>query len=71
MSNSISYRNFGLYAMIVGVFGGNSDFLQVNNPAFQSSLIGYYNANVLVKPYWTADNKSNIYPAAFFPGDSR
>jgi TonB-linked SusC/RagA family outer membrane protein len=71
MSNSITYKNFQLYGMIIGSFGGNGNFLQKNDAAFQSWNIGYYNSNALVKPYWTNENPSNTYPAAFFSGDSR
>jgi len=71
MSNNINYRNFEFYMMISGVFGGNNYFLQPNTPAYMTSGTGKFNDNMTYKPYWTPENKSNIYPSATFSGDGR
>lgn len=71
MSNTVSYKNFELYAMVIGTFGGNNNFLKSNTAAYITSGTGRFNDNMTSKPYWTADNKSNIYPSAYFTGDGR
>jgi TonB-linked SusC/RagA family outer membrane protein len=71
MSNSVSYKNFELYAMITGTFGGNGYFLRSNTAAYMTSGTGRFNDNMTSKPYWTPENKSNEYPSAYFTGDGR
>ena len=72
MSNSVSYKNFELYAMITGTFGGNDFYLKSNTAAFLSTGQPYgFNSNMTSKPYWTPENKSNEYPSAYFAGDGR
>lgn len=70
MSNSINYKNFELYAMITGVFGGNNYYLKSNSSAF---LTGdeRFTDNTISKPYWTPENRSNEYPSPYFVGDGR
>jgi TonB-linked SusC/RagA family outer membrane protein len=64
LSNTLTYRDFELYAMFGGIFGGNGWFLKSNTPAF---TVGNFNW----VPYWTPENKSNVYPSATFSGDGR
>lgn len=71
MSNTFSYNNFELYVLMSGVFGGNNYFLQPNSQAYLTSGTGLFNANMTYKPYWTPDNRSNVYPSATFSGDGR
>ncbi|MBV5312604.1 MAG: SusC/RagA family TonB-linked outer membrane protein [Prolixibacteraceae bacterium] len=71
MSNSVTYKNFELYAMITGTFGGNGYFMKANTAAYMTSGTGRFNDNMTSKPYWTSENKSNIYPSAYFAGDGR
>lgn len=71
MSNTVSYKNFELYAMVTGTFGGNNYFLKSNTAAYMTSGTGRFNDNMTSKPYWTPDNKSNVYPSAYFAGDGR
>lgn len=71
MSNSVSYKNFEVYAMVTGTFGGNNNFLKSNTAAYMTSGTGRFNDNMTSKPYWTPENKSNIYPSAYFTGDGR
>ncbi|MBL7967925.1 MAG: TonB-dependent receptor [Prolixibacteraceae bacterium] len=71
MSNSVTYKNFELYAMITGVFGGNGYFMKSNTAAYMTSGTGRFNDNMTSKPYWTPENKSNVYPSAYFAGDGR
>jgi TonB-linked SusC/RagA family outer membrane protein len=71
MSNSVSYKNFEVYAMITGTFGGNGYFMKSNTAAYMTSGTGRFNDNMTSKPYWTPDNMSNVYPSAYFSGDGR
>ena len=71
MSNSLTYKNFELYAMITGTFGGNGYFMKANTAAYMTSGTGRFNDNMTSKPYWTPENKSNEYPSAYFAGDGR
>lgn len=69
LSNTVSYGNFELYAMISGIFGGNNYYLKSNTAAYMTSGTGRFNDNLMSKPYWTPENRSNIYPSAYFAGD--
>jgi len=71
LGNSITYKNFEFYALVSGVFGGNNYFLKSNTIAFMTSGTGRFNDNMTYKPYWTANNPSNVYPSATFSGDGR
>lgn len=71
MSNIVTYKNLELYAMITGVFGGNGYYMKSNTAAYMTSGTGRFNDNMTSKPYWTPENKSNVYPSAYFAGDGR
>jgi len=71
LSNTITYKNFELYAMITGTFGGGGYYLTSNTSAFMTSGTGRFNDNMISKPYWTSTNMSTTYPSATFSGDGR
>jgi hypothetical protein len=71
LSNTVRYKNFDLYVMVSGIFGGNNTYLQSNTSAYMTSGTGRFNDNSISKPYWTPENPSNVYPSAYFAGDSR
>lgn len=71
LSNTVSYKNFDLYVMLTGTFGGNGYYMKSNTSAYMTSGTGRFNDNMISKPYWTVDNKSNTYPSATFSGDGR
>ena len=58
-SNTVSYKNFGLYVMIAGNLGGNG-FYQQANP-YATSFRDRFDTNELNHPYWTPENKSTKY----------
>lgn len=72
MSNSISFKNFELYVMVNGIFGGNKHFLASHPEAFSTNF-GFNNVEFAGIPYWTSENKNNVYPSPTFtyPNDSR
>ena len=57
--------------MVSGIFGGNKFYQQANTQAYMTSGTGRFNDNTISKPYWTPTNMSNVYPSAYFSGDSR
>lgn len=71
LSNTVRYKQLELYVMVSGIFGGNNTYLQSNTSAYMTSGTGRFNDNTISKPYWTTENASNIYPSAYFSGDSR
>ncbi|MBX2925517.1 MAG: TonB-dependent receptor [Chitinophagaceae bacterium] len=71
LSNILRYKNFELYVMVSGIFGGNGMYRRSNTSAYMTSGTGRFNDNTISKPYWTPDNPSNVYPSAYFSGDSR
>ncbi|MCF3110199.1 SusC/RagA family TonB-linked outer membrane protein [Niabella sp. CC-SYL272] len=70
MSNTVSYRNFELYAQVSGIFGGNGFYLNRNTGAYLSRS-NRFNDNSIYVPYWTPENVSNVYPSATYSADSR
>ncbi len=71
MSNTLRYKNLELYVMVTGTFGGNDYYLKSNSQAYMSPQTGRMRDNMSSKPYWTPENMSNVYPSAYFAGDSR
>jgi TonB-linked SusC/RagA family outer membrane protein len=71
LSNTFRYKQLELYIIISGIFGGNNMYMLANTQAYMTSGTGRFNDNTIVKPYWTTENPSNVYPSAYFSGDSR
>ena len=72
LSNTLSWKNFELYFMLTGTFGGNGYYVSENAPAFLAGGGGggAYSNNMYI-PYWTEERPSNKYPAVNFSGDGR
>ncbi len=71
LSNTVTYKNWELYVMVTGTFGGNGYYLQSNSAAYMTNGSGLFNSNSIYIPYWTEENPSNVYPSATFSGDSK
>lgn len=69
MSNTVTYKNWDLYIMLTGTFGGGGYYLKSNANAYMTSGSGLFNSNSIYIPWWTPENRSNVYPAATFTGD--
>lgn len=69
MSNTVSYKNWSLYVMLTGTFGGGGYYLKSNKEAYMTNGSGLFNSNSIYIPWWTPENKSNKYPSAVFSGD--
>ena len=71
MSHTLTYKNLQLYFMLIGSFGSDRYFLKSNQWAYLVNSSGYANSNGIYIPYWTPENRSNVYPSAAFSGDGR
>jgi len=71
LSNTFTYKEWELYFMIAGTFGGNNRYLRPNTAAFRLQTTGYTTANKIDIPWWTPENRSNIYPAPDYKVDGR
>lgn len=67
MSHTFTYKNFELYALFTGVFGGNGYGLEANPQAY---LTNNSFVNNLDHPWWTPENRNNIYPRPKFNGSN-
>lgn len=65
LSNTISWKNWGLYFMFNGIFSGGGYGLAQNNLAYLS-YEGMQYTNMFDHPYWTPENKSEVYPHATY-----
>ncbi len=60
-SNTVTWKNFTLYALFTGVFGGNGYGKATNLYAYRTLSDSPYENN-LNHGWWTPENKSNKYP---------
>jgi len=71
-SNTFTYKQFELYFMLAGIFGGDSHYLRSNPNAYRNANPnGYATANMIDIQWWTPENRSNTYPSATFSSDGR
>lgn len=70
LSNTVTWKNWSMYFMLTGTFGGNGYCQSSNKPVFMANGGGggAYSNNMYV-PYWTEDHPNNRYPAAWYTGD--
>lgn len=59
LSNTVTYKNFSLYVMLSGIFGGG-DFYQKANP-LHNSFRTRFDTNEIDHDWWTAENKSEEF----------
>lgn len=69
LSNTLTYKNWDLYVMIAGTFGGGGYYMKSNSAAYMTNGSGLFNSNGIYIPWWTPENGSNTYPSATFSGD--
>jgi TonB-linked SusC/RagA family outer membrane protein len=73
-ATTLRYKDFELYAMAVGIFGGNNRYMMSNELAYrhyQEPRRILDEATMFNRPYWTAENKNNTYPVMTFRTDGR
>ncbi len=71
LSSQLDYKQFTLYVMATGVFGGNNFYVRENQAAYLTNGTSRFNDNIHSIPFWTPENPSNTYPSALFAGDGR
>jgi len=59
LSNTVAYKNFSLYVMLSGIFGGGG-FYQKANP-YATSFRNRFDTNELDHDWWTPENKSEEF----------
>lgn len=64
-SNTLRYKNFELYALFTGIFGGNGYGRSVNLYAYRTTSDSPWDNN-LNHGWWTADNPSDKYPSVTY-----
>lgn len=65
MSHTFEYKNFELYMMFTGLFGGNNYAMESNKWAYLTNSSFLNNPD---HPWWTAENRNNKYPRVQFQG---
>ena len=62
LANTLTWKNWSLYVMLNGVFSAGKYGWAVNNYAVLSrDPMEWF--NIFDHPYWTPENKSNVYPS--------
>ncbi len=68
-SNTVKYKNFSLYVMLTGIFGGGKDnYYQRENPR-HNSFRNRFDTNEIDHDWWTPENKSDYYLRPDFNGN--
>ena len=65
MAQTLHYKNWDLNALFTGVFSGRGYGMESNPQAY---LTNFETNRNLDHPWWTAENRSNKYPAPNFNG---
>jgi len=61
LSNTFEYKNFSLYVMISGIFGGGKDNFYLRENELSNSFKDRYGTNEIDHDWWTPENKSEKY----------
>lgn len=61
LSNTFEYKNFSLYVMITGIFGGGKDNFYLRENPLHNSFKDRYATNEIDHDWWTPENKSEKY----------
>ena len=61
LSNTFEYKNFSLYVMISGIFGGGKDNFYLRENVLHNSFKDRYATNEIDHDWWTPENKSEKY----------
>lgn len=64
LSNTVEYKNFSMYVMLTGIFGGGKDnYFLKENPRY-NTFKDRYDTNEVDHDWWTPENKSEKYQRA-------
>jgi TonB-linked SusC/RagA family outer membrane protein len=64
MAQTLTYKNWELYALFTGIFSGGGYGMAVNSEAY-TNIAGFVDEENL---WWTPENRSNTYPRINFTG---
>ena len=67
MSHTLSYKNWTLNALFMGIFSGGGYGMTSNPNAY---LTNSGTGRNLDHPWWTSENRSNLYPTPSFNGNN-
>ncbi len=67
-ANTVTYKNFELYALFTGIFGGKDYYKKVNLYAYRTMTDVSFDNN-FNHIWWTEENQSNIYPRINYADD--
>lgn len=62
LATTFRWKNLTVYALFNGIFSGGMYGKALNNNAYLSSTENMQYLNTLNHPFWTPENKSNVYP---------
>lgn len=69
LSNTVEYKNFSLYVMLTGAFGGGKEnYFMSENPR-HNSFGGRFDTNEIDHDWWTPENKSEKYLRPDYTGN--
>lgn len=61
LSNTVEYKNFSLYVLVSGIFGGGKDNFYLRENPLHNSFQDRYATNEIDHDWWTPENKSEEY----------
>jgi TonB-linked SusC/RagA family outer membrane protein len=61
LSNTVTYKNFSLYFMFTGIFGGSKDNYYLRENRAHNSFRSRFDVNEPDHDWWTPENKSEEY----------
>lgn len=70
LATTFRWKNVTVYAMFNGIFSGGDYGKALNNNAYMSYTEGMMYLNTVDHPFWTPENKSNVYPKPWNAGGS-
>lgn len=70
LSNTFQYKNWSLYVLATGIFGGGKDnYYLASNPRSNSFTNDRFDRSEINIPFWTPENASETYHSATFVDD--
>ncbi|WP_339710621.1 TonB-dependent receptor [uncultured Kriegella sp.] len=61
LSNTVEYKNFSLYVLVSGIFGGGKDNFYLKENPLHNSFQDRYATNEIDHDWWTPENQSEEY----------
>ena len=68
LSNTFTHKDFSLYVLLTGAFGGGKDNFYASENPLATSFRDRFDTNEINHPWWTPENKSNKYLRSDYTG---